>query len=121
MKTMLIVDDSDYMRTLIKSHVTKHDINVIGEAEDGATGVEEYKKLKPDIVTMDLAMHDGDGLEAVKKIIEFDLDAKIMIVSSIAGQDIVVSRALEAGAKTVIDKNALGKDLIEGIFKMLMD
>jgi len=104
MKTMLIVDDSAYSRTLIKQALTKLNVKIIGEAENGKEGVEKYIKLVPDIVTMDLSMYDGDGLEALKGIMEVNSNAAVVVISSIGGQELIVEEALKLGAKKVFDK-----------------
>jgi len=120
MKTMLVVDDSEYMRSLIKRYVSALDITVIGDAEDGNSGIEKFKELKPDIVTMDLAMDDGDGIKAIKEIISHEPEAKIIVISSIAGQEPVIHEAMKAGAKVVIDKNSLQSKLVEALRELLM-
>jgi len=56
MKTVLIVDDSSLMRRLIRNILIKHGYEVLGEARNGKLGVEKFKDLRPDFVTMDLVM-----------------------------------------------------------------
>ncbi|MCL2638782.1 MAG: response regulator [Oscillospiraceae bacterium] len=104
MKTMLIVDDSAYSRTQIRLSVRRLPVEVVGEAESGNEGVEKYKELKPDIITLDLAMCDGDGLEAIKGIMKINPNAVIIVISSIGGQDIIAEEAVSLGAKKVFDK-----------------
>ena len=104
MKKMLIIDDSAYGRKLIRTAVTKLGINVTGEAESGAEGVEKYKELSPDIVTIDLAMDKMDGVETLKQILAYDANAYVLILSSVAGQEAVAHEAVELGAKHVFDK-----------------
>lgn len=62
-KTVLIVDDAKFVRNMIKKIVAKMDFaEVVGEASNGFEGVSLYKKLKPDLVTMDLVMPNSDGI-----------------------------------------------------------
>ncbi|MCL2704022.1 MAG: response regulator [Defluviitaleaceae bacterium] len=119
MKTMLIVDDSEFMRALIKKYTNELDINVIGEADSGKSGVAKYKELMPDIVTMDLTMYEGSGIEALKEIMLINPNAVVIIVSSTAGQSPVVMEALTLGAKGVVDKGSMKTKLAETISKLL--
>ena len=64
-KRVLIVDDAVFMRMMIKDILEKNGFEIIGEASNGASAVEEYKNLKPDIVTMDITMPEMDGIQAV--------------------------------------------------------
>jgi two-component system chemotaxis response regulator CheY len=116
---MLIVDDSEFMRSLIKRSVRGHDINVIGEAEDGITGVEKYKEHMPDIVTMDLAMYEGNGTEALKAIMLYNPEANVIVVSSTAGQKPVADKAMALGAKAVLEKGFIQSDLVHCIQNIL--
>ena len=117
MKTVLIVDDSAFMRRLIKKIVTNIGYDVVGEADNGRLGVEKYKELKPDFVTMDLVMDDMNGLDALKLIIEADPDANVIMVSSM-GQDVIVRDAIVIGAKNFLLKPLDEKQVIEAIKKL---
>jgi len=117
MKTVLIVDDAEILRLTIKEIVTKNGYEVIGEAGDGKTGVEMYEKLNPDIVTMDVTMSGITGLEALKQIIAYDPDAKIVIISAM-GQDLIVKDAIVFGAKSFIVK-PFGEQQIIDTFRKL--
>jgi len=103
MPTVLIVDDATFMRASLKLMLEKNGFTVIAEAENGAVAIQRYKENKPDIVTMDITMPDIDGIEATKKIYEFDKKAKIVIVSAM-GQEVYVKEAVMAGAKSFIVK-----------------
>jgi len=103
MKTVLIIDDSAFMRRLIRNIVTKNGYNVIGEAVNGKIGVDKYKELRPDVVTMDLVMDEMTGLEALKEILEANPEANVFMVSSM-GQEVIVRDAIMMGAKDFIHK-----------------
>lgn len=103
MKKVLIVDDAAFMRFAIRQILEKHDFEVAGEAEDGFDAINKYKNLKPDVVTMDITMPGLSGLESLKKIIAFDPDAKIIMVSAM-GQENMVMDAIMSGAKSFIIK-----------------
>ena len=117
MKTVLIVDDSSLMRRLIKNIVVKNGYDVLGEAENGKKGVEKYKELKPDFVTMDLIMDEMNGLEALKLIIEEDPNANVIMVSSM-GQEVLVRDAIVLGAKHFVMKPFDERQVMEAIKKL---
>jgi two-component system chemotaxis response regulator CheY len=121
LKTILIVDDSEYMRTMIKKHIRGFELTVVGEAENGIVGVEKYKELKPDIVTMDLAMNDGDGIDAIRDILSYDPKARIIVVSSTAGQRPIIDQAVALGAREVVEKNTMDKTFAQSLGRMLAD
>lgn len=102
-KNVLIVDDGAFMRVLIKGMLEKNNYVVIGEADDGAKGVELYKKLRPDLVTMDITMPHMDGITALREIIAFDSEANVVMVSAM-GQENLVKESILAGAKSFVLK-----------------
>jgi len=103
MRKILIADDSLFMRQMLKEILPKDLFEIVGEASTGKEAVEQYKALKPDLVTMDITMPDMDGITAVAKIKELDSKAKIVMVSAM-GQKPMVKGALEAGASDFIVK-----------------
>jgi len=113
-KKILIVDDAGYMREMIKDIVTKYGYEVAGEAESGREAVEKYTALKPDLVTMDIVMQEQTGIDAVKEIIKLDPEAKILMISAMGHQAMVVD-AIQAGAKGFAVKPFKPEVLIEEI------
>jgi Response regulator containing CheY-like receiver domain and AraC-type DNA-binding domain len=103
MKKVLIVDDAAFMRMAIRNIIEKQGFQVAGEAENGLVAISKYKELKPDIVTMDITMPDMTGLEALKEIMAYDPNAKVVMVSAM-GQQNMVMEAIMAGAKSFIVK-----------------
>ena len=103
MKTVLVVDDSSFMRKYIKQILTQNDYDVIGEATNGEEAIEEYMALKPNVVTMDIAMDKINGIEASKKILELDNKANIVIVSSLSQKSIII-KLLESGVRDFVVK-----------------
>ena len=103
MKTALIVDDSEYMRALIKMKICNHGCAVVGEAENGVIGVQKYKELKPDFVFMDIMMEELSGLSALKQIVEYDSNAKVVMISSMAHEKHAVEEAKAFGGECIIE------------------
>ncbi|MFW5788191.1 MAG: response regulator [Bacillota bacterium] len=103
MKSILIIDDSAFMRVNIINIIKEMNLEVAGQASNGQEGIEKYKKLKPDLVIMDITMPKMSGITALKKIIEFDEKAKVIICSAMSQQPLVIE-AIEAGAEDFIVK-----------------
>lgn len=100
---ILIADDSILMRRNLKSILKQLGYNVIAEAANGQEAVEYYKRLKPDVVTMDISMPVMDGIEAVNQIVHLYPDANIIMISAL-NQKEMVFKAIERGAKYYIIK-----------------
>ncbi len=117
MRKVLIVDDAAFMRMVIKKLLENNGFEVIGEAENGEIGVEKYKELRPDLVTMDITMPQMTGIEALKAIREFDDKAKVVMVSAM-GQEVMVKEAILYGAKSFIVKPYKEEQVIETLVKI---
>lgn len=103
MASILIVDDSRTSRKVLKNLLETDGHTIVGEAVDGAEGVAKYKELKPDAVTMDITMPIMDGIEAVKHIMDFDPEAKVVMVTA-AGQKSKMVEAIKNGAVDFLTK-----------------
>ena len=117
MAKVLIVDDAAFMRISIKNMLTKNGYEVVGEAENGLIGVEMFKELHPDIVTMDITMPEMSGLDALKEITKVDPQAKVVMVSAM-GQEAMVREAIVSGAKGFIVKPFKEEGIIAAIKKL---
>jgi two-component system chemotaxis response regulator CheY len=102
-KKVLIADDSMVMRSMINDILLDDEFEVIGEAKDGKEALQKYKELKPSLVTMDIVMPREHGIDALRSIMEYDPDARIIIVSGLH-QKALLMEALEAGAKDFVIK-----------------
>jgi len=103
MARVLVADDASFMRQMIREIVEAEGHEVVGEASDGDEAVEEFKRLHPDVVTMDIVMPRRSGIDAVKGIVALDPSACIVMCSAL-GQETLVKEALQAGAKDFIVK-----------------
>lgn len=118
MKKVLIVDDAIFMRLALKSILEKNGFEVIGEAENGAAGIEKYKELKPDLVTMDITMPEMDGIEALKEIRSIDPKSKVIMISAV-GQEANIRKSIVLGAKSFIVKPFKNEHVIKTLTKVL--
>jgi len=117
MKTVLVVDDSAFMRRTMKSILIRNDYVVVGEATNGVEAVAEYKKLRPDIVTLDVVMQELDGLGTLKTIMKVNPQANVIMVSSM-GQDIIVRDSIIMGAKNFILKPFSEEQVVRALDKL---
>lgn len=118
MPRVLVVDDAQFMRMMLKDILIKNGFEVVGEAKNGAEALERYKELKPDIVTLDITMPEVDGIMALKSIKEFDPNAKAVMCSAM-GQQCMVIESIQAGAKDFIVKPFQADRVIEAVRKAL--
>ena len=114
MASVLVVDDTLFMRASIKQMLTANGHTVAGEASNGIEAVEKYVEVKPDVVLMDITMPDMDGLEALRLIKEKDPAAKVVMCTAM-GQQAMVAKAVELGAQQFIVKPFQADRLIQAI------
>jgi len=103
MKKILIVDDAKLMRNIIRKTLLEDKKYVIFEAANGEDALECYKVNQPDLVTMDMAMDQKNGLDTAREILSFDRFAKIVIITSM-GQERLMRDCIEAGIADFIVK-----------------
>lgn len=117
---VLIVDDSMFIAKQLGQILTSEGFDVVGTAGDGVVGIEKYKELYPnvDLVTMDITMPKMDGVTALEKILEFDKNAVVVMVSALGKEDIV-KKSLLLGAKSYIVKPLDRKKVLERILTVL--
>ncbi len=115
---VLIVDDAIFMRKMLGDILRKGGYEICAEARDGTEALEKYLQYKPDIVTMDIIMPDISGIDTVKEIIEKDRDAKIVMVSAMGHQSLVIE-AIQAGAKDYVVKPFQPSRVLEAVQRVL--
>ena len=103
MARILVADDASFMRQMIREIVEEEGHEVVAEASDGIEAIEQFKKHRPDVVTMDIVMPRRSGIDAVKGILEVDPTACVVMCSAL-GQETLVQEALQAGARDFIVK-----------------
>lgn len=117
-KRVLVVDDAIFMRTMIGDILKQAGYEVVGEASTGQEAVEKYKDVKPDLVTMDIVMPDMDGIDAVREIMKFDPNARILMCSAMGQQGLVVE-AIQAGARDFVVKPFQPSRVLEAVQRAL--
>jgi len=120
MARILIVDDSLVMRKNLKIILQEAGHTVVGEAIDGQQAYLEYRKAKPDLVTMDITMPKVDGIDALKNIMDNFPKANVIMISALDQKSKVFS-ALRNGAKHYIIKPVTAEKIITVIDKVLID
>jgi len=118
MGKILIVDDTLFMRTLLKNILFTGGHTIIGEAGDGSEAVEKYKELKPDLVTMDVVMPKMNGIEALKAIKAMDPAARVVMCTAV-GQEQMVKLAIKTGARGYIVKPFQAPKVLEEVKNVL--
>ena len=112
LKRVLVVDDSILMRRMVADSLSVDDWEVVAEASDGNEAVQKYEETRPDAVTMDIVMPEADGIFALKKIMQMDPEAKVVVVSAL-NQTKLISEAIRAGAQDFIAKPFMPEQLQE--------
>lgn len=101
---VILIDDQDDVRSYLKGILGKLDCDVVGEAENGKKGVELFKKVKPDLVLLDLKMPVMDGGEALNLIMADDPDARVILLTAVDDSMDIMSK-FDAGAHYYIRKD----------------
>ncbi|HZG80524.1 MAG TPA: response regulator [Brevibacillus sp.] len=117
MARLLIVDDAVFMRKMLCEMVAGHH-EVCGEASDGLDAIEKYKELKPDIVTMDITMPHMHGIDAMRHILEYDSNAKVLICSAIGHRQKVLE-AMKTGASDFVVKPFQKEQILDAITRLV--
>lgn len=113
--TVLLVDDhAVVLRGLRFFLETEAEIEVVGEATDGESALEEVARLKPDVVLMDLVMPGMDGVQATRELTRAFPGTKVIVLTSFSEQDRVVP-AIQAGAAGYLLKDVAPDDLVEAV------
>ena len=115
---VLVVDDHQVVRRGLRTFLEiQEDIEVVGEAADGAEGVARAEELRPDIVLMDVKMPGMDGIEALRQLRQLDNPARVLVVTSFTEQRTVVP-ALRAGAAGYVYKD-VDPDALAGAIRSI--
>lgn len=114
MVNVMIVDDSDSIRLILKDILVIGKHNLVSELSSGMNVLEEYIKTNPDVILLDMAMPKKDGISVLKEIIEFKPSAKIIMISASDSQD-TVKECMKIGAAAYILKPFNFQNILETI------
>ena len=117
-KKILIVDDAAFIRTMVKDILEPKGFEIAGEAANGIEAVTKYEELKPDLVTMDITMKEKDGLEAARDILRRHPDARIIMVTAL-GQEKMLLDSIKLGIKDFVVKPFHPERIISAVEKAL--
>ena len=117
--SVLLVDDHNLVRRGFRRLLEDEpDIAIAGEAGDGEMAIELASSLRPDVIVMDSALPGINGLDATRKILQKDSEARVLMLS-MHSEETWVQQALDAGAKGYVLKNAMDLDLAAAIRRVV--
>jgi two-component system chemotaxis response regulator CheY len=111
---LMIVDDSNYLRATLRAAFERAGHEVVAEADNGEDAVDIYAKARPDVVTMDIVMPKGNGLQAITKIMQFDNSARIIVITAL-GHEPMIRKALSFGALNFVIKPAETEEVLQAV------
>ncbi len=114
MVNVMIVDDSDAIRMVLKDILVIGQHNLVSELASGIGALEEYTKSKPDIVLLDMAMPKKDGLTVLREIIAYHPKAKVIMISASDNQE-TIKECIKSGARTYVLKPFNFQDVLSMI------
>ncbi|GAA6139152.1 response regulator [Arenicella sp. 4NH20-0111] len=117
---LMIVDDSMLIRKKIERECDQRQFNVVGTAEDGAAAISLFKKVSPDVVTMDLTMPHLDGIECIKGLVKLQPKVRILVISALNDKATGI-KALEKGAMGFVTKPFSGQELQSALGEIIDD
>ncbi|GFO58389.1 response regulator [Geomonas silvestris] len=115
---VLIVDDEIFFRTVLREIIGKIGFTIVGEAADGDQAVRQYVALRPHIVIMDIYMPEKNGIEATREMLALNKSANVLICSA-SDYDSDTQAALDVGAKAILKKPFVPKEIYETVKKVL--
>lgn len=119
-KKILIADDTNFMRQMLKSALDPEKYQIVGEALTGVDAVEQYKEKKPDLLILDINMPKMNGIDALTEVMEYDPKANVIMCSDQKYENMIML-ALKKGAKDFVVKPFTSFDVIKAVKKILGD
>jgi YesN/AraC family two-component response regulator len=113
--SVLIVDDVADMRTLLRLAIERDDrFVVVGEAADGVEAIEMARAYQPDLVLLDIAMPNMDGLQAIPRVYQVSGDSRILVLSGFS-TDVIADQAISLCAMGFLEKGRSYRDIIRAL------
>ncbi len=117
-KKVLVVDDANFMRMIVKDTLMPHGFEIVGEAANGNEAVTKFESLQPDLVTMDITMKEKDGLAAAREILTRHPDARIIMVTAL-GQEKMLLDSISIGVRDFVVKPFTPERIVSAVEKAL--
>lgn len=117
---IIIVDDSDFSRSIIYKMLTEEGFQVVGEASSAESALPMINDKKPDIAIVDIVMPNVSGLELMEKLNQSSPNVSVIVVSSLSQEHIVLD-SISAGASDFIAKPIQKHQLIDSVEKIMME
>jgi two-component system, chemotaxis family, chemotaxis protein CheY len=115
---LMIVDDSNIMRRRIERSQQFEELELVGTAANGIEAIEMFRKMDPDVITMDLTMPQMDGIECIENIVKLKPAVRILVISALADKATAVE-AMEKGANGFLNKPFTDRQLNEAIAELI--
>ena len=115
---LMIVDDSNIMRRRIERSQQFEELELVGTASNGIEAIEMFRKMDPDVITMDLTMPQMDGIECIENIVKLKPAVRILVISALADKATAVE-AMEKGANGFLNKPFTDRQLNEAIAELI--
>lgn len=118
MATVLIADDSMFMRKRLSDILTGEGHEVVAEAENGEEAIQLYRQFAPELVMLDITMPERNGMGALNHIMTLEPDARVIMCSAL-GEETVVQECLDTGAKAFVVKPFDPPEVLDAVGKAL--
>jgi two-component system chemotaxis response regulator CheY len=115
---LLLVDDLPFMRSLLTDIVVGAGWRVVAEAENGRQALQKYQMSNPDVVLLDIAMPEMDGIVTLKRLRQIDRHARVIMCSALGEQAMIV-RAIQLGARDFVIKPFQEERILSAVRKVL--
>jgi len=115
---ILVVDDSAFMRRIVKNILTRNGFNEIVEARDGLEAIEVFRRVSPDMVLLDIIMPEMGGVEALGRIMDIDGDAEVVMLTTV-DQEEMRDECLRLGAVDYIVKPFEEERVVEVLHRLV--
>ena len=120
MKRFMVVDDSKVIRNQIERILGSSKYEFVGSAKNGVEAIQEFEKLRPEMVTMDLTMSEMNGIETIERMIAIAPSVRILVVSALSDKATAL-KALRLGAYGFLCKPFTTFDLNEAVDELMSE
>jgi two-component system chemotaxis response regulator CheY len=120
MLSLMIVDDSNIIRRKIERCNESGQFKVVATAANGVQAVETFKKVQPQVVTMDLTMPEMDGIDCIQQLIALDPELRILVISALSDKATGIE-ALKKGARGFLCKPFTEQQLLQALTELTED